>query len=220
MAVIKGSSRYDGVTCCIIVVLICIIEKIDPRRWFYNMPLIDNEGWLAHALRIDSPNYDERPAECQPSLLVVHNISLPPRSYGGPWVDDLFCNRLDAGAHPYFAAIAALKVSSHVFIRRNGEIRQYVSFDKRAWHAGESCFEGRHRCNDFSIGVELEGCDDEPYENIQYQQLVRLALGLQSRYSALNTERIVGHSDIAPQRKTDPGPAFDWDYFRAMLSQS
>lgn len=178
---------------------------------------IDEQGWLRRGIRIESPNFDERPTDCEPSLLVIHNISLPPGEYGGPWIDDLFCDRLDATAHPYFSKIASLSVSSHILIRRDGEIRQYVSFDKRAWHAGKSCFEDRTACNDFSIGIELEGCDDEPYPAVQYQNLVELTTILQQRYPAILADRIVGHSDIAPERKTDPGPAFDWPRYREML---
>ena len=182
-----------------------------------DMLLIDETGWLTTTVRVESPNQGERPPQCQPSLLVVHNISLPPAEYGGPWIDDLFCNRLDASAHPYFSEIAGLRVSSHLLIRRDGAIRQYVPFDMSAWHAGESCFEGRSCCNDFSIGIELEGCDNEPYELEQYRVLAKVTLAIQSRYPAITADRIVGHCDIAPQRKTDPGPAFEWQSFRAML---
>lgn len=182
------------------------------------MSLIDKNGWLSQATRIESPNHDERPVNTVASLLVIHNISLPPGEYGGPWIDDLFCNRLDAKAHPYFAEISDLKVSSHLLIIRSGETRQYVSFDRRAWHAGESCFDGQTHCNDFSIGIELEGCDDKPYEMKQYEALVDVTRHIQSRYPAISVDRIVGHSDIAPQRKTDPGDAFEWDRFRAMLT--
>ena len=181
---------------------------------------IDGRGWLTDAVRVDSPNFDERPSDCEPSLVVIHNISLPPGEYGGPWIDELFCNCLDPNAHPYFAEISKLKVSSHLFIRRNGEVRQYVSFDNRAWHAGKSCFQGREACNDFSIGIELEGCDDELYTDVQYQTLVELTTILQQRYPAILAERIVGHSDIAPERKTDPGQAFDWPKYKEMLKSS
>ncbi|MBL1433580.1 MAG: 1,6-anhydro-N-acetylmuramyl-L-alanine amidase AmpD [Gammaproteobacteria bacterium] len=180
---------------------------------------INNNGWLEGAHHLDSPNHDERPPDAEPSLLVIHNISLPPGAYGGPWIDDLFCNRLDATAHPYFAEISTLRVSSHLLIRRDGQVCQYVSLDKRAWHAGDSCFDGRSSCNDFSIGVELEGCDDSLYEPEQYQALVEVTRNIRSRYPAITTECIVGHSDIAPRRKTDPGEAFDWTYFRAMLKE-
>ena len=181
---------------------------------------IDGRGWLTDAVRVDSPNFDERPSDCEPSIVVIHNISLPPGEYGGPWIDELFCNCLDPNAHPYFAEISKLKVSSHLFIRRNGEVRQYVSFDNRAWHAGKSCFQGREACNDFSIGIELEGCDDELYTDVQYQTLVELTTILQQRYPAILAERIVGHSDIAPERKTDPGQAFDWPKYKEMLKSS
>ncbi|MBL4852158.1 MAG: 1,6-anhydro-N-acetylmuramyl-L-alanine amidase AmpD [Gammaproteobacteria bacterium] len=181
------------------------------------MSPIDDDGWLRGAIRVNSPNHDERPAQTEPSLLVIHNISLPPGEYGGPWIDDLFCNRLNGAAHPYFSEIASLRVSSHLLIRRDGGICQYVSFDKRAWHAGESCFDGRSACNDFSIGIELEGCDDSLYEPKQYQALTGVTRHIQSRYSAITVERIVGHCDIAAQRKTDPGEAFDWAHFRSAL---
>lgn len=143
-------------------------------------------------------------------LLVIHNISLPPKEFGGPWIDDLFLNRLDPVAHPYFVDIYNRKVSSHLLIRRGGELLQYVPLCQRAWHAGESCFEGRKRCNDFSIGIELEGADEIPYTAQQYHRLILTTRSIMSLYPAVVRERIVGHSTIAPGRKTDPGPAFDW----------
>ncbi|ALP51809.1 N-acetyl-anhydromuranmyl-L-alanine amidase [Candidatus Tenderia electrophaga] len=175
-------------------------------------------GWLRQARRLTSPNCDARPAGEAISLLVVHGISLPPRQYGGCYIEDLFCNRLDPAAHPYFAEIAELRVSAHVLIRRDGELLQFVPFAKRAWHAGVSCFQGRERCNDFSIGVELEGCDDEPYEPIQYRRLAQVTRGLMAAYPGITPERIVGHCDIAPGRKSDPGAAFDWGEFRRLLA--
>jgi AmpD protein len=164
-----------------------------------------------------SPNCDERPPGGDISLLVVHGISLPPGEFGGPWIEDLFLNRLDPAVHPYFEQIQVLRVSSHVLIRRDGEVRQYVPFTRRAWHAGQSRHEGRERCNDFSVGVELEGTDEEPYEEPQYRALAQLARALGRAYPALTAGRIVGHSDISPGRKTDPGPAFDWERLRALL---
>lgn len=175
-------------------------------------------GWLTLARRLESPNCDERPA-AEISLLVLHGISLPPRQYGGPYIADLFCNRLDPCAHPYFADIAALRVSAHVLIRRDGEVIQFVPFHKRAWHAGASCFDGRECCNDFSIGIELEGSDEEPYQGAQYARLVELAGALMAAYPDITPARIVGHCDIAPGRKTDPGPAFDWGRFRQLLAR-
>jgi len=168
----------------------------------------------AHRLRgaawLPSPNHDARPEPADISLLVVHAISLPPGRFGGRWVDRLFTNTLDPEAHPHFAEIHELRVSSHLCIFRDGTVRQYVRFDRRAWHAGESSFEGRSRCNDFSIGIELEGCDSRPFEARQYRRLGEIARLLMRAYPAITPPRIVGHSDIAPGRKTDPGPHFDW----------
>lgn len=174
-------------------------------------------GLLDEARQVPSPNADERPPATLPELIVVHNISLPPREFGGPWIDALFTNRLDAQAHPYFADIAGLEVSAHALIRRDGEIVQYVPFHHRAWHAGSSTYCGRERCNDFSIGIELEGADDIPYEDVQYARLSALIEALLAAYPTLSRERIAGHCDIAPERKTDPGPAFDWARLRDAL---
>lgn len=155
-----------------------------------------------------SPHYDERPAATPLELLVVHGISLPPGEFGGPWIDDLFLGRLDPVAHPYFATIAHLRVSAHLLIRRDGALTQYVPFHLRAWHAGASTFGGRERCNDFSIGIELEGTDDQPYARVQYARLAEVIHALKKAYPTLTA--VAGHEDIAPGRKTDPGPAFDW----------
>lgn len=149
--------------------------------------------------------------------MVIHNISLPPGEFGGTGIERLFLNRLDPAEHPFFEAIASLRVSAHLLIRRDGQLVQFVPFHLRAWHAGESSFQGRERCNDFSIGIELEGTDHLPYESAQYQTLVQVTRDLQQRYPEITPERIVGHSDIAPSRKTDPGPAFDWERFRELL---
>ncbi len=162
-----------------------------------------------------SPHCDERPPGERISLLVIHAISLPPGDFGGPWIDDLFMGRLDPHAHPYFREIAGPRVSAHYLIRRDGEIVQYVPDEKRAWHAGVSQWKGRSRCNDFSIGVELEGADDVPFAEPQYEALVRLARALFARHGVLD---IAGHSDVAPGRKTDPGPYFEWDRLRAALA--
>lgn len=175
------------------------------------------DGWLEEARRVPSPHYDCRPDDEPPTLLVVHNISLPPGEFGGPWINALFTGTLDADAHPFFAEIVHLRVSAHCLIRRDGEIVQYVPFDKRAWHAGVSCYQGRERCNDFSIGIELEGTDTLPYTEAQYRQLAALTRLLAAHYPALGNH-ITGHSDIAPVRKTDPGPAFDWTRFRALIA--
>lgn len=157
-----------------------------------------------------SPNFDARPDGAGISLIVVHAISLPPGQFGGPWIDRLFSNTLDPDAHPSFRKIHELRVSSHLCILRSGAVRQYVDLDRRAWHAGESCFEGRTRCNDFSIGIELEGCDEQPFDPRQYRRLGEVARALMHAFPAITPARIVGHSDIAPGRKTDPGPHFDW----------
>jgi AmpD protein len=174
-------------------------------------------GWLHEARRAPSPNRDERPADVVVDLLVIHGISLPPGDFGGPWIDDLFGNRLDPHAHPYFREIAHRRVSAHLLIRRDGELIQYVNLDERAWHAGASSFAGRPKCNDFSIGIELEGADRIPYEDVQYLVLARTTKEIQARFPAIRPERIVGHSDVAPGRKTDPGSAFEWRRFRRLI---
>jgi AmpD protein len=168
---------------------------------------IDTDGVIVGVRQIASPNYDDRPDPADIALIVVHGISLPPGEYGGDGIIALFSNTLDPAAHPYFATIAALRVSAHFLVRRDGALLQFVPCTKRAWHAGASCWNGRMRCNDFSIGIELEGTDDEPYTDAQYETLVPLIDALCGRYPI---EDVVGHSDIAPGRKTDPGPAFDW----------
>ena len=164
---------------------------------------------LRGARQLDSPNFDERPAGCVPELIVIHGISLPPGCYGGTAIDRLFTNSLDPDEHPYFREIAGLRVSSHLLIRRDGELVQYVPFDKRAWHAGDSCFHGRQACNDFSIGIELEGQDDEPYTPVQYERLSAVTRALVRTYPGLSLQAVAGHSDIAPGRKTDPGLRLD-----------
>ncbi len=176
-----------------------------------------DSGWLEGVRRLPSPNWDARPEGSEVDLLVVHGISLPPGQFGGPWIDALFTNRLDPGAHPYFHDIAGLRVSAHVLITRSAEIVQYVPLHARAWHAGASCFRGRECCNDFSIGVELEGGDDVPYEPEQYLRLAELYRALRAVWPRITPERVVGHCDIAPQRKTDPGPSFDWRRLRRLI---
>lgn len=178
---------------------------------------INATGYLQEAIQIPSPNYDERPADTPIRLLVIHNISLPPDDFSGNAIIELFTNQLNCNAHPYYQALRDLKVSSHFLIRRQGEIIQFVSCTKRAWHAGQSCWQGIDRCNDFSIGIELEGSDTIPFEAIQYEQLTALTKAL---FQAYPLEHIVGHSDIAPTRKTDPGPFFDWKHFRETIQTS
>jgi AmpD protein len=168
------------------------------------------QGWLQQARRVLSPNYGPRPLECVPELLVIHNISLPPRCYDGDCIERFFTNRLAWDEHPYFEEIRGVEVSAHLLIRRAGELLQFVNFDERAWHAGLSSFEGRENCNDFSIGIELEGSDDDPYTDAQYAVLAPVTALLIAHFPAITTQKIVGHSEIAPGRKTDPGPAFDW----------
>lgn len=176
------------------------------------------QGILTTAQYCPSPNYDERPPNSTINLLVIHNISLPPRQFGGPYIQALFQNSLDHNEHPFFQTLIDLRVSSHLLIRRGGEVVQFVPFNKRAWHAGKSKFQGQENCNDFSIGIELEGADDIPYTTHQYQQLAAITRTLQKAYPHITRDRIVGHSDVAPQRKTDPGPAFDWKGFLRMIS--
>ncbi len=177
------------------------------------------DGWLHPARVVPSPNHDQRPPDMTIDLLVIHNISLPPGEFGGPWIDALFTNQLDRHAHPSFESIYAMRVSSHLLIRRQGEVVQYVAFDRRAWHAGASRFEGRERCNDFSIGIELEGSDHTAFEEAQYAQLLLVTRALMSAYPAINAQRITGHQHIAPGRKTDPGPFFDWHRYRDALRE-
>lgn len=174
-------------------------------------------GCLTTATQLSSPNCDARPDPEDISGIVIHNISLPPGQFGGAWIADLFLNQLDTNAHPYFAEIAGLKVSSHLLIRRDGEIQQFVPFHKRAWHAGKSCWDGRECCNDFTIGIEMEGDDFSAFEHIQYQQLARVIQCLVKNYAKLSQKRITGHEHIAPGRKTDPGPFFDWQYLADLL---
>lgn len=179
------------------------------------MNILDHRIDVAKAL--PSPNYDARPDADDISLLVIHCISLPPEQFGGEYIDQLFCNCLNPDAHPYFQAIYQQKVSAHLLIRRNGELVQYVAFDQRAWHAGVSEYLGRQRCNDFSIGIELEGSVNQPYNEAQYIQLAEVTKLLLANYPKLNRQRIAGHSDIAPGRKDDPGPWFSWQKFYDLL---
>jgi AmpD protein len=181
---------------------------VDPGR-------LDENGVLAGAVQVPSPNADERPDSAAVTLLVVHNISLPPGEFGGEDITRLFTNTLDFAGHPYYRELRDLKVSSHFLIRRSGELVQFVPCAKRAWHAGPSNWRGRERCNDFSIGVELVGADDQPYAGEQYLRLAELTLVVRRRYPVVD---VVGHVDIAPGRKTDPGAAFDWGHYRELLA--
>jgi AmpD protein len=180
---------------------------------------IDAAGWLAGAERRPSPSQDHRPTGTRIDLLVIHNISLPPGDFSGNWIDDLFLDRLDPLAHPYFSAIAGVRVSAHLLIRRGGQVIQYVPFERRAWHAGISRFRGRERCNDFSIGIELEGTDHIPFTDVQYERLADCTRRIMLRYPDITEGRIAGHDEIAPSRKTDPGPAFDWSRYRGSIGE-
>ncbi|WP_434711364.1 1,6-anhydro-N-acetylmuramyl-L-alanine amidase AmpD [Pseudomonas sp. R1-1] len=182
------------------------------------MQLDPASGWCHGVQVCPSPNFNERPSG-EISLLVIHNISLPPAQFATGKVQEFFQNRLDVTEHPYFAGIADLRVSAHFLIERDGTVTQFVSCLERAWHAGVSVFEGRETCNDFSVGIELEGTDDQPFTDAQYQALIALTRQLQSAFPAITQSRICGHSDIAPGRKTDPGPGFDWTRYRAALAQ-
>lgn len=172
---------------------------------------------LSAARYLPSPHSDERPAGMAVDLIVIHGISLPPGEFGGPWIDALFTGTLDPSAHPFFRTLAGLRVSAHLLIRREGEMVQYVPFDRRAWHAGVSEYAGRTRCNDFSVGIELEGADHIPYTDGQYQRLAAVITALRCAYPAISANRLAGHADLAPGRKTDPGPAFDWVRLHRLL---
>jgi AmpD protein len=175
---------------------------------------VDEQGRVAGARFLRSPHCDARPGGATIDLLVVHNISLPPCEFGGPWIEDLFLGRLDHAAHPYFTTLRGLRVSAHLLVRRNGALIQFVPCGERAWHAGVSAWRGRGRCNDFSVGIELEGADTVPFTDAQYASLAEVTRALIARYPIRD---IAGHSDVAPGRKTDPGPAFDWARYRALL---
>jgi len=189
-------------------------------RTSQNRLLVDpRSGLLLGATVVASPNCDDRPEGCRPELVVIHGISLPPGEFGGPWIERLFTNDLPASAHPYFATIEGLRVSAHALIRRDGCVIQFVPFHRRAWHAGESSWRGRERCNDYSIGIELEGTDGTAYEDAQYSSLATLLVALIDAYPGLTAETLAGHSDVAPGRKTDPGLAFDWPRLRALVQR-
>ena len=185
------------------------------------MPIftVDESGWLLPAEHIPSPNCNDRPCAGEISLLVIHNISLPPGEYNNLCVQHFFCNQLDHTAHPFFQEIEGVQVSAHLLIERSGRVVQFVPLKRRAWHAGVSCFRGREACNDYSIGIELEGTDTDPYTEQQYESLIDLTKTIVQVYPEITLDRIVGHSDIAPGRKSDPGEAFDWiKYKRALRS--
>lgn len=173
---------------------------------------------MSGARQRPSPNHDRRPDGVAPDLIVVHGISLPPGEFGGPWIDRLFTNSLPPEVHPYFTEVAGLTVSSHLCISRDGAVTQYVSCNDRAWHAGRSSYQGRSACNDFSVGIELEGADTVAYEASQYQALAAVVAALCGAYPSLSPQRLVGHSEISPGRKTDPGPAFDWPRARRLIA--
>jgi len=180
------------------------------------MYLDKQTGWLTDVKKIKSPHADARPDQQDISLIVIHNISLPPGEFAGGYVENLFAGTLNPEEHPYFATINH-QVSAHIFIDRQGQLTQFVSFYDRAWHAGVSSFDGREKCNDFSIGIELEGTDDLPFNQEQYATLTQLVKVLLSHFPKLSADRITGHADIAPGRKTDPGPYFDWSLFYHLL---
>ncbi|MGR6981916.1 1,6-anhydro-N-acetylmuramyl-L-alanine amidase AmpD [Testudinibacter sp. P27/CKL/0425] len=173
-------------------------------------PQIIANGWLDPVRKVPSPHFDQRPDPQDISLLVIHYISLPPEQFGGDFIDRFFQGTLDPNEHPYFAEIAELRVSAHCLIDRQGQITQYVNFQDRAWHAGISCFQGREKCNDFAIGIELEGSDNQPFSEVQYRTLQQLTELIMQTYPQITTDRIVGHCDISPGRKIDPGKYFDW----------
>jgi AmpD protein len=175
--------------------------------------LISRDGWLMSAVRRSSPHHNSRPDRSDIDLLVIHCISLPEGNYGGPWIDQLFMGELATDAHPSFKSLEGIRVSSHLLIRRDGEVLQYVAFPRRAWHAGVSSWQGRENCNDFSIGIELEGTDQSEFTDAQYAQLVQVTRALMDQYPAIQRDHITGHQHIAPGRKTDPGSGFDWNRY-------
>jgi AmpD protein len=181
-----------------------------PHNEGFRYTVSPGAGLLRPAVQCPSPNQDDRPEGVEPGLIVIHGISLPPGRFGGPYIEHLFTNCIDRTVHPYFEEIADLHVSAHLLIRRDGSVTQFVPFGRRAWHAGASSFRGRSCCNDFSIGIELEGDDESPYADEQYIELAQVIEALIDAYPTLDARTVAGHCDIAPGRKTDPGPAFDW----------
>jgi AmpD protein len=194
------------------------MQQSDSRAPLFEVDAASGE--LRAVRQIASPNRDARPVGVEPDLIVVHGISLPPGEFGGPWIERLFTGTLPPEAHPYFADVASLRVSAHLVVSRDGSVTQYVKFGDRAWHAGQSRFEGREACNDFSIGVELEGADSVDYESAQYLALAGIVAALCRAYPGLSPERLVGHCDIAPGRKTDPGPSFDWPLVHRLIARA
>ena len=179
---------------------------------------VDKHGeWLEGVRKIISPNCDQRPDDAELDLLVIHSISLPPGEFGGDYIDQLFTNSLDPDHHPYFKEVASHRVSAHILINRVGELTQYVSFNQRAWHAGESEFEGQTNCNDYSIGIELEGCNSKDFTQAQYEMLINITSAIIQFWPKITKQRIAGHCHIAPDRKTDPGPTFNWDSYYSSL---
>ena len=178
------------------------------------MKINSQTGFLTGILHDPSPNFNMRPKNSVPETIIIHAIALPPGTYGGTGIQDLFCNRLDFDRHPYFNQLRGLRVSAHFLIRRDGQCIQFVSLHNRAWHAGESLCLGRENVNDFSIGIELEGCDSDMFTEMQYETLDKLIAVLLAEYPLINRQKIFGHSEIAPERKTDPGPNFDWSRVR------
>ena len=176
------------------------------------------DGVLLGATQLPSPNFNQRPAQTEIQLIVIHNISLPPSQFGGGYIQQFFQNKLDWSAHPYFQTIEGMQVSAHILILRSGEVIQCVNFNDRAWHAGRSSYLGYKECNDYSIGIELEGSDDLPFEAVQYDVLAHVVATLQASYPLIK-QHVTGHSDVAPSRKTDPGPYFEWVTLREKLSQ-
>lgn len=205
---------------CVIVIILNTDQELATLPMTTTYSIDEQQGLIQPALHCASPNQDERPHGCYPELLVLHGISLPPGEYGGPYIEQLFTNRLDPAEHPYFAEVHEMRVSAHLLLRRDGSLIQFVPFGRRAWHAGLSSFRGRDCCNDYSIGIELEGVDDSPYSDQQYQHLAPVISALHCAYPALDTRSIVAHCDIAPGRKDDPGPAFDWLRLYDALSDS
>ena len=182
-----------------------------------NFHISGDGDWLVDVRQVESPNQDERPQAGDISLLVIHGISLPPGEFGGGYIDKLFTNTLDPSGHPYFADIVHNRVSAHILINREGGVTQFVPFGRRAWHAGISAFRDRPKCNDYSIGIELEGCDNQPYTDHQYRTLAGVTKVITGRWPAITRDSIVGHCDISPGRKTDPGQSFDWGYYFKLL---
>jgi len=194
---------------------------LSPEQPHLPVLAVDVASGLLRGVRwVESPNHDARPAGSAPDLIVIHGISLPPGAFGGPWIDQLFTNRLDGDEHPYFDEVRSQRVSAHVLLCRDGRVTQYVRFQDRAWHAGKSSYAGRDACNDFSVGIELEGTDTTPYEDVQYRVLANLVAALLAAYPTLSLARITGHADIAPGRKTDPGAAFDWPRARRLIAMA